>query len=493
MEISHLDRLKFDPLLVFNAGERNHHISNTAYPIAHDQTWSPYRIKNQNIEDHVLSAYESLDSINLYSHIPFCETRCYFCEYTVVSRKELNQTDEYMFALNSELRMYKNKLGNKVISGFDIGGGTPSFVEAPQIDQHINIVNQLFTLSSDCEISIETTPKIASENPEKLKAYISSGIKRISMGIQVSEPNLLKLLGRSENGIIHHKRAMENILNAGFKKINIDLMYGFANQNIVSWEHTLLHAISLNPSYITLYRMRYKLTRISAEAHLVSLATVKEQAKLAKKILTQAGYLANPGKNTYSRIDRDTGTSIYLTKRVIEGKPYLGIGLGAQSFTNKSISYNSGSVGKNLAPYLQKILKSEFPIQDFYQLPDVHLMAKMIAVSFYFGEINLFAFQSKFGNRIEDFYPDEIKFLLDEGYMHYSTSMNGSELKLNNGPYPKECLSLTEKGASHFNGCIAQFYAPSVKKYLLERDPNKNTDFHQNQKLASRLAEKDLV
>ncbi|TGL58157.1 radical SAM protein [Leptospira ognonensis] len=481
------DKTTFDPRAIFQAGERNHHIANTAYPIAHELTWGPYRVKNEAVYAEVLSAFGGIDSLNLYTHIPFCETRCYFCEYTVVGQSELDQTKEYMTHLNLEVKMYRERLGPKKIVGFDIGGGTPSFVDASLISEHIEHTNQCFTLSDDCEISIETTPKIASSDFDKLKSYQRAGIKRISMGIQVTEPNLLKLLGRSENGIIHHKKALDNMRRAGFQKINLDLMYGFADQSMESWEHTLRHAISLAPDYITLYRMRYKLTRISDQAERVVLSHVKEQAKLAKVILTETGYLANPGKNTYSKIPFDTGTSTYLTKRVIEGKSYLGMGLGAQSFSDTTISYNSGSVGKNLAPYFQKLKGNQFPIQDFYKLPQRHMMAKMISVSFYFGEINLNAFQSKFGVPLEEVYTQEVRFLIDEGYMQYRTSENGLDLQSCKEPLYRSCLSLTEKGAAHFNGCISLFYASSVQDYLIQRNPLSNIDFEKHRKLASKV------
>mgnify|MGYP001576475673 CR=1 FL=1 len=390
------DSIYYDCSSIFTSGERNHHISNTAYPIAHDETWKSYRVKQENIQNTIEKSFSHLNEINLYTHIPFCETRCYFCEYTVVAKKELDQTNEYMLGLKHELQLYRELIGKKKIVGFDIGGGTPSFLESSLIEKHIADVNQYFNISEDCEISIETTPKIASLEPEKIKAYYLTGIRRISMGLQVTEPDLLKILGRSENGINHHKTAMEHMRVAGFQKINLDIMYGFANQSLTSLEHTLRHTIALAPEYITLYRMRYKLTRISDQAHLVDLQKVKDQANLAKLILNDAGYFANPGKNTYVRIKNDTGTSTYLTKRVIHGRSYLGLGLGAQSFTDNTISYNAGSIGKNLSPYLNKTNSKILPIQDLYHLPKIQMTAKMIAVSFYFGEINLFAFKEKF-------------------------------------------------------------------------------------------------
>src|SRR6187431_344887 len=124
------DQIAHDMHSVFEAGQRNHHISNTAYPIAHSTTWKAYKVKKSNHIEKVVQAFDGLDQFALYSHIPFCETRCYFCEYTVVGKSELDQTELYMDNLEKELDLYSAILGRRKLQGFDIGGGTPSFVSA---------------------------------------------------------------------------------------------------------------------------------------------------------------------------------------------------------------------------------------------------------------------------------------------------------------------------------------------------------------------------
>ncbi len=204
----------------------------------------------------------------------------------------------------------------------------------------------------------------------------------------------------------------------------------------------------------------------------MSLEQVRRQADLAKRFLKSAGYHANPGKNTYSRIASDTGTSAYLTRRVIEGTPYLGIGLGSQSYTNSTIAYNAGAASKSIGPYAKMISEGRLPIQDFYQLPARHMMAKMIAVSFYFGEINLERFNRKFGLSLEEALPASVQFALREGLMEYRRSENGAEI----ADLKRESLSLTEKGARHFNGTIALFFAPSVQRFLISGEAEKSMD-----------------
>ncbi len=82
------DRERLPPALVFEAGLRNHHVSNTAYPLAHDVTWGPYRVRRDRHADVVRAAWAGVHDLSLYIHVPFCETRCSFCEYTVTRRDE---------------------------------------------------------------------------------------------------------------------------------------------------------------------------------------------------------------------------------------------------------------------------------------------------------------------------------------------------------------------------------------------------------------------
>lgn len=468
------DTAKYDPADVVEAGLRNHHIANTAYPIAHDKTFGPYRVPRAGHDEVVARAWDGIDTYGLYVHVPFCETRCSFCEYTVVGKNEADDdaVRSYGDALLAELDRWDRTIGldRRVVGGLDVGGGTPSFVPASEIARFLDAIRKRTRFAEDADISIETTPKIADADPEKLRAYRALGIDRISMGIQVVQPDLLRVLNRDANGVEHHHRAMDNMRAAGFTRTNVDLMYGFHGQTESSWEATLAHAIALAPEAITLYRMRYKLTRISHQAPHVTLAPVQRLGKLSRQLLSAAGYHANPGKTTFSRIPKDVGTSRYLARRVIEGMPYLGLGLGAQTFTDTTISYNAGAADKRLGAYLRATKEGILPLQDLYDLPARHMMAKMACVSFYFGEIDRPAFAKKFGVTLDDVFADEIALLRARGWMEDT----------------ERALSLTAEGASWVNGVIPLFTAPSVQAYLLGRDPMTATDMDRNRKLALR-------
>lgn len=444
---------QIDPEKVFQAGIQNHHLANTAYPIAHRQTIWKYRQTADHHRQLLAQAFGASKRMCLYIHIPFCERRCAFCEYCVLDNHNEDRESLYHRALLQELDLYLDLLGweNKELEGFDIGGGTPSLINPRRIGEVVERVTRGFRPASGFGISIETTPKIAAMHPERLTAYRSFGIERISMGLQMVNPRLLHEYGRDLNKIGYTCRAVENIRQAGFRRLNIDLMYGFARQTLEDFRRTVEYTLRLDPEYITLYRMRYKGTRISREAQDIDLLRVIEMYKIARTLLTSAGYQANPGKNGFSRVQGDPGTSEYLTERVVRSTPYLGLGLGAQTFTNNLLAYNHGAATKRIDQYLRTTQAAELPIQDLYHLPLSEAMAKMISVSFYFGQIHLGVFRHRFGMELEEQFPDEVAFVLNQGFMEY----HGSTLRL------------TTEGAKVFNGVIALFYSNRVKEYLL--------------------------
>jgi oxygen-independent coproporphyrinogen-3 oxidase len=447
------DQRRWPPEAVFAAGLRHHHIANTAYPIHHTTTMRPYRVPRDQAEQVALAAWDAADTLGLYVHVPFCQVRCKYCEYAVVDRNEQPLEEAYFSALEREFALYRELLGTrrKKVIGFDIGGGTPAWAQTKHIRQVVETARESFSFQPGMVISIETTPVIADREPEKIAAFQQMGIGRISMGVQTTHLRLARSMGREYDGPTMLERAVGNIRQAGFDRFNIDLMYGFANQTLASWRHTVEQTIALGPEYITLYRMRYKGTAIQEQAASVTLPQVKALETTAHRLLLAAGYEGWPGKNTYSRVPDDLGTSDYLTERVVKGTPYLGLGLAAQSFSPTTLSYNRGAASKSLRSYLSAIAADRLPLQDLYHLPLEVAMAKMIAVSFYFGGVHQEHFRAKFGVNLAEQFPDEIAFLLDRGLMAPS------------GPW----LRLTPEGVDHFNGVIALFYSGAVKAYLV--------------------------
>lgn len=459
-----LDKMSFEPASIFAAGLHLHHISNTAYPIGHVTTMRPYKVPRSKVQETAPSAWGDIQQLGLYVHIPFCQARCGFCEYTVLDPKSNRaNVQTYFDLLLREFELWKAAIDtpSKTLIGFDIGGGTPSFPNENNIGNIVTAARRCFNLPPEIVISIESTPRIAAKEPNKIKAYYQMGIQRISMGVQTINPQLLESVNRENTSIRYNFEAVEHIRKAGFQRFNVDVMYGLPGQSLASLEVTLKHVCELAPEYITLYRTRFKGTRLASETHKVSLQAVISQARLAKEYLTSNGYHGTNGKNTFSRLVGDPGTSDYLTQRVIHGTPYLGLGLGAQSLSHKTLSYNAGAADKRLVHYQRMIQSNRLPIQDLYHLSPEAAMGKMIAVSFYFGEINLQSFQNKFGVSLENAFPREIEYLLEENLMGYRNDNR-------NGGDTETTLRLTKKGEDNVNGVIALFYAGAIKNHLLK-------------------------
>lgn len=438
------------PQKIYDTGLLYHHYANTAYPLT-PFSFAEYKMREEK-EIIALLKHEwfQVSELCLYIHVPFCQSRCRFCEYTVLENTSEADEDQYIDLLLQEMKMYAKLVGDKPVVGYDVGGGTPLKLSVANLEKITNAARKYFNIGKDVVCSIETTPGIAARELDKLKAVRQMGYPRISMGIQTVSPQLLAELGREGEPHIYEK-AIRNIRKAGFDRFNIDLMYGFLYQSDNDLETTLRYAITLKPDQITLYRNRYKGTKLESEAGGVSLYKAMRQYRLAYELLTQNGYLANVGKNTFSRHENDYGTSDYLTERVVKGTPYLGLGLGAQSFGLNYLAYNDGAASKQLKRYREKIEQKHFPIQDIYALPLEESIGKMVAVAFYFGFIDLEAFRNRFGVELQSFFKEEIKYLQEKDLM-----------ELKNGR-----LILTGRGSDYINGVIPLFYSKRSKEELL--------------------------
>ena len=291
---------KIDLNDLFDKGMEFHHITNTAYPLTPGSV-KEYSIRDEKaMKEFLDKEYSSIKELSLYFHVPFCKSRCKFCEYVVVSGDEQELKDEYTEAALKEIDLYKKIIDKDTkISGFDIGGGTPTELSLNRIEKILNKLYNSFNLKNDITWSIETTPYNAINKKEELKGIYELGFHRISMGVQTVNAELLKNMER-DGGILLYKKATEAIRNAGYKYFNIDLMYGFKNQSVEDFKTTVEYSVTLAPEYITLYEMRYKLTKISQDAFDVTRAKVNRQYRIAYEILTQNGYKTNYGKNTFT-------------------------------------------------------------------------------------------------------------------------------------------------------------------------------------------------
>ncbi|MCL2587701.1 MAG: coproporphyrinogen III oxidase family protein [Firmicutes bacterium] len=436
---------------LFKKGMELFQIANTAYPLS-TTSLMEYRVKDQDkIRKLVTTDLRKSDKLSLYVHVPFCKSRCTFCEYTVTSGPEADMKEEYIQRLEKEIDMYAELAGDKEIVGFDIGGGTPTELSEEHLSRIMERINDGFDIGNIPAPSIETTPLNAARDIGKLMHIRKLGFPRISMGVQEINSELLKKLQRDGDNTMY-RQAMENMRDAGFDSVNLDLMYGFKGQGVEDFLRTIDYAISLNPEHITLYEMRYKFTQIVGDAKFVTKEHLNELYEGAFEVLAQAGYAANFGKNTFSKIEGDYGTSSYLTERVINAVPYIGMGAGSQSFGTDYLAYNKGAATKSINGYMNDIDKGALPIQDIYNLPLDESIAKAVSVMFYFGSININAFKQRFGVDFLEKFGSELAFLMENNYI---------EIK-------DDQAILTVHGVRNMNGIIPLFHSERSQKEMMD-------------------------
>ena len=192
---------------------------------------------------------DSMKNFSLYIHIPFCERKCYYCDFTSYAKNGMD-IGRYMSNLNKEISMYKDILSDFTLSTIFIGGGTPSSIDTVYIEKTLENVYRTFDIRKLNEVTIEINP--GTLNRQKIKSYKDSGINRISLGLQSLNDNILKTIGR-----IHSSKdffdSFHMLREEGFHNINVDLMFGLPGQDLPTLENTLIKVIDLDVDHISLY------------------------------------------------------------------------------------------------------------------------------------------------------------------------------------------------------------------------------------------------
>lgn len=276
----------------------------------------------------------------IYLHIPFCKTRCIYCDFYSTTRSEL--ITRYIHALCNELKMRKEYLKEEKIETVYFGGGTPSQLGEEDFQQIFKAIQKHYGLEDCREITLEANPDDLSK--EYLQMLSALPFNRISMGIQTFDDATLKLLKRRHNARTATE-AVRRCREAGYQNISIDLIYGLPGETKERWEKDLRQAISLNVEHISAYHLIYEEdTPIYNMLKQHQIEEVDEDSSLQFftlliEHLQNAGYehyeisnFCRPGK--YSRHN----TSYW------RGIPYLGCGPSAHSFNGATREWNVSSI-----------------------------------------------------------------------------------------------------------------------------------------------------
>ena len=190
-------------------------------------------------------------SAGVYLHIPFCKSRCSYCDFATDIYRDKSSVERYVGALVSEIQNFQRRDGGPTnVDTIYFGGGTPSLLTPSQVEKILDAVRDRFSVEPAAEITMEMNP--ATVTPESLRSYKELGVNRASFGVQTFNDRALKLLARGHDA--NDARQTYRILrDAGFGNISFDLIAGLPGQTLADWVRNLKEAVALSPEHLSLY------------------------------------------------------------------------------------------------------------------------------------------------------------------------------------------------------------------------------------------------
>ena len=347
-----------------------------------------------------------------YLHIPYCEMRCGFCNlFTIANPKQ--GINDYLAALKREALTYREVLPNIQFEEYAIGGGTPTFLDADQLDMMFSIFrNDLGVNTHEKYGSIESSPK--SINAEKIQLIEEYGINRISIGIQSWIETETKHLGRPQSPEMA-AQAVRMLIDSHIPEVNVDLIYGIQEQTPTSWQYSLEHTLAYQPTEIYLYPLYTR--------PLTGLAKRNPQPETDQRLsLYRQGreYLLGNGYRQVSmRCFRRIDAPVIQSKYDATKDGMIGIGAGARSYTS-TLHYSSHYAVSRKA--IQSIIQAYSQQETFtsihYGIPlnqEEQIRRFWIKSLIDGGRLNMVQFQERFHQSVLDF--EEIQSLFDQHFL----------------------------------------------------------------------------
>lgn len=308
--------------------------------------------------------------LGLYIHIPFCLSKCLYCDFLSFSGFSDEDQSRYVQSLLMELDWYRDgreKAGGITIDILDyevdsifIGGGTPSLISAELIEKLLNKIHENFSVDQDCEITIEANPKTIDRH--KLKAYREVGINRLSIGAQSLNPGLLDFIGRVHTPEEFLKN-YEEARAAGFENINVDIMFGIPGQSLEIWSDTFQRVLDLAPQHISFYGLKieegtpFQLMKQNNELVELSDDLDRKMYALALSKLREPKLNGQCSNYDHYELSNAAETKFHCRHNLKYWSmdEYLGIGLGAHSYINQerfSVTRDIARYQKNNASHI---------------------------------------------------------------------------------------------------------------------------------------------
>jgi oxygen-independent coproporphyrinogen-3 oxidase len=373
----------------------------------------------------------------IYIHIPFCKKLCFYCDfYHVVSTGD---NSSFIDALLKEATLRKDYLGEDSVSTIYIGGGTPSVFSVKDLGTILDHINKFFTVTEDCEITIELNPDDVDDT--YLEGLKNLNVNRISLGIQSWRDTDLKLLNRRHDSA-RAVKALKETLNAGFKNVTIDLIYGIPGMSLKDWESNLDFTFSFDIKHLSAYHLTFEpgtvfgkmlergdISEIDEDDSAAQFNLLIEKAELAGFIHYEISNFAKPG---YFSLHNSN-----YWKQV----NYLGLGPSAHSFNGYSRQWNL----RDLKGYIKSVNEGK----SFFESEELDIKKR-------FNEYIMTSLRTMWGIDL-----DYIEGMFEKEGYDYVVNLSGKFRNYGLMKLEKNSLVLTNQGKLISDNIISEFMMPA--------------------------------
>lgn len=356
--------------------------------------------------------------MGVYVHIPFCEKKCYYCDFhsvVVGNQGAFAQiTDSYLVSLRQEALYYRSAWGEEPLFSLFFGGGTPSVLPAQKLSAFISFLRAELPFVKTPEITVEANPH--SLNLEGAEILAAAGVNRVSLGVQAFQDNLLQAIGRLHR-VEHIAESVSNLRRAGIHDINLDLMFGLPGQSMDQWLETLESAVQLAPTHLSCYGLILESDTPFAnwyKAGLLELPNDDQQAdmyQLTRSFLKQAGFEHYEISN-YCRSGYQSQHNLLYWRN----RRFIGLGSGATGYIQNQRYTNVADIKTYISSWKQGIppYQEHDPVSVEQEMDETMMVGMRLLAG-----VSEQEFSQRFQVSYWDVYESEIKDLLSKGLVEF--------------------------------------------------------------------------
>lgn len=354
-----------------------------------------------------------MTAAGLYVHIPFCSSRCSYCDFaTGLYQREL--ADRYVRALVEEIRSSRAVADH--VDTIYFGGGTPSLLAPSQLDRILSALHERFAIDESSEITLEINP--GSVDSQKLLAFQRLGVNRASFGAQTFDDAELAKLGRSHTAA-DARKTFAALRNCGFANVSFDLIAGLPGQTLAGWQRNIEIALELQPEHLSFYLLEVHSGTPLAE-HIRrgiqpvpddDLAGVMYEWMLERA--SQAGYehyeisnLCRPGFHSRHNVKYWTGT------------PYYGFGCSAHSYDGRARRWSNQ---RDVLKYVELVESGASTVVDEQQLSEIDVRAEAVFLGMRLMQgIDIRRYRESFGVDLRDEHGEDLDRFCKAGLIEFT-------------------------------------------------------------------------